>query len=536
MAVTGESIITPEQAMIRVEARRAWAFSLSLTILCAAAIVMVAFLGGDPLARRLHLVTLALTGAAAAANVVVNRNPSRYRAWLMLLMTYISLTADLSGFFYWGVYSAFIGVVSVSAYGFASGTNSRRDLLICTVLVSVSHVGLGVGILLGLVRDRGLVVPQPWISPAWTLVILVVLQVIVVGAVAGGMDARNAMQRVLFEHHAAMRELAQREAQLAEAHEAARELRAPGEGRHTNQKLGPFRLGMILGRGAMGEVYAAEDEKGAPCAVKVLSSTLLDDTQVLRRFQREARAIANIHSPNIVRLVEVSPPDAAMPYLAMELLVGRDLGEMIKDEPVRDVDEVITIVSAVAAGLEAAHAAGVVHRDLKPANVFAAQGAAGVSWKLLDFGVSKVGGEKASLTADHIVGTPGYMSPEQARGEPSIDRRADVYALGVLSYRLLTGRPAVVPGDIPAMLHEVVYRMPPQPSQLAAVSPEVEAVLAVALAKSPEDRFATAGELAQALVEARAGKLRRSIVERARAILARTPWNAWLRRAQERRV
>jgi tRNA A-37 threonylcarbamoyl transferase component Bud32 len=535
-AVTGESLVTPEQAMVRVEARRAWAFSVSLAILCTSAIGIVLLLGGDPLAQRLHIATLAATALAAGANAVWNRDPKRYRAWLMMVMTFVSLTADATGYLYWGVYSAFIGVVSVSGYGFASGTSNRRSILVATVLVVLAHVGLGVAIVLGWIAERGLVVPQPTV-PAWgQLVLLGVLQIVVIGAIVGGMDARATVHRVLGEHHAALRALAQREAQLAEANEAVRQARAPGEGRYTKQSVGRFRLGLVLGRGAMGEVYAAEDEKGAAFAVKVLASNLLDSEDALRRFFREAHAIANVDSPNIVRLVEVSPHAASLPYLAMERLVGRDLGEMIKEQPVRELGEVVEIVSAVAAGLDAAHAAGVVHRDLKPANVYAARTEMGVVWKVLDFGVAKVGGDAATMTADHVVGTPGYMSPEQARGEPAIDRRADVYSLGVLAYRLLTGRPVVVPGDLPAMLHEVVYKMPLQPSQIASVSPAVEAVLAVALAKSPDDRFETAGALASALRDAAAGRSSPEIVARAAGIVARTPWGHWLRRADRARV
>jgi serine/threonine-protein kinase len=126
------------------------------------------------------------------------------------------------------------------------------------------------------------------------------------------------------------------------------------------------------------------------------------------------------------------------------------------------------------------------------------------------------------------------MAPEQARGD-SVDRRADVYALGVIVYRLITGRPAVMPGDVPAMLHEVVFKMPPQPTRIVSVPHQVELVLAVALAKSPADRFASAGELAAALAEAGAGLLSPVVVEAAEAILARAPWGQWLRRAQDRK-
>jgi serine/threonine-protein kinase len=152
-----------------------------------------------------------------------------------------------------------------------------------------------------------------------------------------------------------------------------------------------------------------------------------------------------------------------------------------------------------------------------------------VTWKILDFGVSKMFASESTLTSGQVIGTPGYMAPEQARGD-AVDRRADVYSLGVVAYRLLTGRPAVVPGEVPAMIHEVVYRMPPAPSSVGAVSADVEAVLAVAMAKAPGERFATAGELARAFDAAVAGTSDAEIAARAAAIVARTPWGQWVRR------
>ena len=235
------------------------------------------------------------------------------------------------------------------------------------------------------------------------VVVLVVLQMVMLTAILGGLDTRAQMQRVLDEHHAAVRELSRRDAQLAEAHQEARDARAPGDGRFTGQELGAFRLGRLIGRSAMGEVYEGTGADGRRCAVKVLASHLLDDADALRRFHREARAIQAIDAPNIVRMIDVSPASALQPYLAMERLEGHDLAELLKQQPVRPLAEVVEIASAVAAGLEAAHQAGVVHRDLKPANVFAARTATGVTWKVLDFGVSKVTGD-ATLSAGQLVG------------------------------------------------------------------------------------------------------------------------------------
>ena len=172
-----------------------------------------------------------------------------------------------------------------------------------------------------------------------------------------------------------------------------------------------------------------------------------------------------------------------------------------------------------------------IHRDLKPANLFAARDGDRVVWKILDFGVSKVASGEATQTAGNVVGTAAYMAPEQARGG-DIDRRADVYALGVVAYRMLTGMPAVLPGDLPAMLHEVVFRMPPRPSEIAVVSPAIEDVIAVGLAKSRDDRFATAGELAAAFDAAAAGQRSPEVAARAAKIIARSPWGHWLRRTR----
>ena len=521
------SVLTPELAIAVFEARRARAFAVALATLCAVALVLVLALGGDRLALAIHGGGIATTGLAALAYLAfVGADTRRYRTWKLAGLAYVAILTNGTGFFYWGVFSAYGSVVTVSAYAFSSG--SGKKTVFGGLLLSVAlHGGLGIAQIAGWLPVRGWIVPIG-MSVMWQLVFLAVLQLILIGGFVLGIHAYDTMQRVLDEQHVALRELARRDAQLAEAHQEAREARLPGEGRHTGTQLGRFRLGAVLGRGAMGEVYAATDDAGDAFAVKVLAAHLLDNADALRRFHREARAIANLAAPNIVKMIEVSAPGAAWPYLAMERLEGDDLGQLIKRQPVRDVGEVASIVRAVAAGLDSAHDAGVVHRDLKPANVFAAKTPSGVTWKILDFGVSKLFDGDATMTTGHLVGTPGYMAPEQARGE-AIDRRADVYALGVVVYRLLTGRPAVIPSDTPQMLHEVVFRMPPQPSSLASVPPQVEAVLAVALAKSADARFATAGEFAAAFAEAAAGFASPPIVDRAAALLRRAPWGQWLR-------
>ena len=521
-------ILSPQQAMQLLEARRAWVYAVGLASLSVFGAGLVLYLGGDPLAGRLHIAALALTAIAATIYAIVRRDRTRYRENDLFAVAVVSVAANITGYFYWGTYSAYLGVVAVSGYAFASGS-SKWKLVALSIPIFGLHLALGVGQLTGLVAQHGFVIVAPSASGAAQVVFLVVIQVVMIMAVAGGLDTKKQMKRVLDEHHAAIRQLSQREAQLAEARAEVREARAPGEGRFTGQQLGKFRLGIVLGRGAMGEVYAAEEDGGGVCAVKVLAQHLLGDQDSLKRFQREAGVIASLHAPNIVRMLDVSAPGAAQPYFAMERLDGKDLGDLIKERPVRELGEVVTIVREIAAGLDAAHEAGVVHRDLKPANVFAARGLdhASVIWKVLDFGVSKLFAAEATQTAGHIVGTPGYMAPEQARGE-LVDRRADIYSLGVIAYRVLTGRPAIMPGEPAAMLHEVVFFVPPQPSQIAAVSAPVEAVLAIALAKLPDDRFATAGELAAAFADAARNVISPAIAERAASIVRRAPGGTWI--------
>lgn len=527
----GTSVVTPRQAMMLFEARRAWVFAMGLVGMCAVAIAIVVLIGGDPLSARIHIAGLAMLMVPASLYAVFVRDPSSYRPWKLTVIAYVSLITNASGYFYWGVFSGYGSVVTLSAYSFISG-GGKRSTAGMLVMSMVLNGGLGFAQLQGWIGVHSLVVPA---GMSWgaQLLLLIVLQGILVGAVLLGGDAYRTMERVINEHHGAVRELAQREAQLAEAHAEVRDALAPGEGRHTGATLGQYRLGRMLGRGAMGEVYDATDVNGMPCAVKVLAFHLHDNEDALRRFHREARAIAGLDAPNVVRMIEVSPVGSVVPFLAMERLQGRDLGAMLKDRPTFPLAEVVPLVRSIADGLDAAHAAGVVHRDLKPPNVFAAEFGAGVVWKVLDFGVAKLSRADATMTAGQIVGTPGYMAPEQARGG-DLDGRADVYALGVIAYRLLTGRPAVVPGEAMAMLHEVVFRMPPAPSQLVKMPAEVEAVLAIALAKNPDDRFVTAGELAAALAAAAAGRLDPALLERSKVLVARAPWGRWLRSSDAR--
>ena len=322
-----------------------------------------------------------------------------------------------------------------------------------------------------------------------------------------------------------------REALLAEAHqELDRALAAGRPGRYSDRQLGPFRLGPVIGRGAMSEVYrAARTDDGRAAAVKVLHHDLLSSQQHLRRFQREAEIIASLRSKHVVRLfhVGIDGTGDAPAYIAMELLEGHDLAFELRRDRRLDPERVLRLVDHVADALTEAAASEIVHRDLKPQNLFAVEaGGAPPTWKVLDFGVSKLE-RSGTLTHGNVVGTPGYMAPEQARGG-DVAPTADVFALAVIAYRALTGRPAFSGRELPRVLFDVCYVQPMQPSKLVPLPDDVERVLLLGMAKDPKERIASAAEFAAGLRAAFEGGLDAAFRRRADALAARAPWGARL--------
>jgi serine/threonine-protein kinase len=200
----------------------------------------------------------------------------------------------------------------------------------------------------------------------------------------------------------------------------------------------------------------------------------------------------------------VSSPEAPVPYIAMERLHGVDLAARLRNENQNRMpsDELVILIDQVARGLEVARLAGVVHRDLKPHNLFHHDGSV---WKILDFGVSKVLDSEGTLTGEGIVGTPQYMAPEQASGG-QVTHVSDVYALGAIAYRCLTGRSPFKGKDLAELVYQVVHTPPVRPSALGRVSNAIEDVLAIAMAKDPRRRFPSAVTFAQAFIAARRGR------------------------------
>lgn len=340
-------------------------------------------------------------------------------------------------------------------------------------------------------------------------------------AVIGRKRTLEAMARL----ESAQKEIRRRQALLDEARgELDRALDVARAGRFTGQAIGPYLAEDVIGRGGMGEVYrAVRPGTGEIVALKILHSQYQGEKSQLERFFREAEATSQLDSPHIVKVLDRGNAPDGSPFLVMEHLVGYDLAHALRKHSRLGINDVIAMVTQVAAGLSTAQEAGVVHRDVKPQNVFRARYGSVAVWKVLDFGVSKMGDVAGTLTHGAIVGTPGYMSPEQARGKP-VDHRSDVFSLAVLAYRALTGRPPFHSSDPLATAYQVVHAMPVRPTDLVKLEEDVDLALAIGLAKDREHRFRSASSFAAALRDASRGELDERLRAAARDLLRHHPW------------
>jgi eukaryotic-like serine/threonine-protein kinase len=273
-------------------------------------------------------------------------------------------------------------------------------------------------------------------------------------------------------------------------------------------KLGPYEIVSQLGAGGMGEVYRARDSRlERTVAIKVLPETLANDADRLQRFEQEARALGTLSHPNLLAIYDVGT-QAGLHYLVSEFLEGRTLRDLLGAGPLpqRKASE---YALQIANGLAAAHDKGIVHRDLKPENVFVTQDE---QVKILDFGLAKqsqsipgLTGETATLTGPPptapgtVMGTVGYMSPEQVRGQP-LDSRSDIFSFGAILYEMLAGRRAFIGESGIETLNSILKDDPPEidPAQIK-VSPGLDRIVRHCLEKNPANRFQSARDLAFAL-------------------------------------
>jgi YVTN family beta-propeller protein len=269
---------------------------------------------------------------------------------------------------------------------------------------------------------------------------------------------------------------------------------------HEGDEFAGHRIVGIAGRGGMGVVYRAiQLDLDRPVALKLIAPHLAEDPGFRDRFVRESRAAASIDHPNVIPIYYTGEDDGAL-YIAMRYVEGSDLRTLVRAEQHLDAGRAANIVAQVASALDAAHARGIVHRDVKPANVLLG---AGEHAYLTDFGLTKnVASHTGSTREGGWVGTLGYVAPEQIRGE-RIDARADVYALGCVLYHALAGQPPYQRETDEATLWAHLHDDPPSVHDHApSVSDRFDSVLARALAKDPDDRFQSAGDLGRAALTA----------------------------------
>jgi len=302
----------------------------------------------------------------------------------------------------------------------------------------------------------------------------------------------------------------------------------------SGEQIGPYTILEFLQAGGMGEVYKARDTRlDRNVAIKFLPSVLADDAAALDRFQREARAASALNHPRICTIHDIGDY-RGRPFFVMELLEGQSLNERICGKPV-PVPELVDLAVQTCDALQAAHAKGIVHRDIKPANIFLT---ASGQIKILDFGLAKLVEENHSNATTviateaeiiaravtrtrigRLMGTPAYLSPEQARGE-EVDARTDIFSFGLVLYEMATGRPAFRGQTSGELINAILQETPAKPSALnAAVPRDLERIILKGLEKDRKTRYQSVEELATDLGEFQTAKQRRA-ARRARLVVA----------------
>ena len=524
------AVRTATHALRREEAARARGFARAATILCALGLAAQPILGGATWLHVLMVLALAALGGTSAWVWRITRDPFRYTQPIARIFGAVCGASSIVIVYYLGVFSPAPVFVTLGIAFFALGDDKRLAIGL-PAFCAATYALLASLIVLGVLPDAGVMraldVPR---EIGFTTAFMV--PVVHLLAMWQARLTRHATEDAIARSTQAVREMMRREAQLEDANRDLDQLLRMGAGRagaYTGVMAGKYVLGDLIGRGAMGEVYkATHTTSGEQAAIKLLQQNMVEDENLVARFFREGEAASKLRAPNVVSIFEVGKMADGSPYIAMELLRGHDLAWHLRQRGQFSLDEVVGVVDQVAAGLETARLAGIVHRDLKPQNLFLAQQLrAAPLWKILDFGVSRLLGSQGTLTQDQIVGTPGYMSPEQAAGGREATHRSDVFSFGVVVYRALTGQAPFSASDTPQILYQVVYRNPQRPSEIVSgISNDVDLVLAIALAKDPDDRFASALEMAAALRAAQKSQLDPALRLHARTLLAALAWGA----------
>jgi YVTN family beta-propeller protein len=267
---------------------------------------------------------------------------------------------------------------------------------------------------------------------------------------------------------------------------------AEGYGTTVGERIGAYQLEALIGRGGMGEVYRAHDDRlDRNVALKILTPRLADDDAFRERLVRESRLAASLDHPNVVPVYDAGDADGRF-YLAMRYVEGTDLRALLRRSGVLEPEQAVATATQVGAALDAAHERGLVHRDVKPSNVLV--DGRGHCY-LADFGLTQSRSDGDHATDGQMLGTLDYVAPEQVRGDP-VDGRADIYSLGCLLYETLTGDvPFRRPSDVATIYAHLEEEPPAASRRNPALPPAIDAVLARAMAKEPDDRYGTCAEL-----------------------------------------
>jgi serine/threonine-protein kinase len=525
---TGSSATRPslEQTLHIEEAARARSFGRVIALLCGFALALLPFIGGRPWLAILTALALSALGGTAAWVWLRGASEERYSARVFRSFAWTAVAASSVIQLHLGIFSPTPVAVCLGITFFCLTDDRRLALSVAATVMTIYALCAGL-VVSGVVPDVGVISAAG--SPRGAqLFMLFMVPMVYATTCWQAQLSRRATLDALERAQLAQLEAQRRQAQRDEANLNLEQLVRAGagrDGRYTGEQVGDYLLAEVIGRGGMGEVYRARHVgTGEAAAVKLLNAASRSDSTMLERFWREVSVTSRLQVPNVVRALGYGETADKSPFIAMELLQGQDLSALLRQKQRLELEDGIALAEQVGAGIDAAHAAGIVHRDIKPQNLFRAENGP-VCWKVLDFGVSKLSGGSSTLTRLSVVGTPSYMSPEQAESVEATPR-SDIFSLGAVLYRALTGRPPFSGTDTPQILFQIVHRTPPRPAQIVpSLHADVDLVLAIALGKAPKERFASAGELASALRSAASGGLDSALRARGEALVRRQPWS-----------
>jgi len=502
------------------EVSRSRVFYLAILVIVAVTGAFTPLLAGDSWLRIVNASACAAVVGIAVVALLILRKPSRYSRTVAAVIGCVGVAVGSTIIYYIGVFSAgaMLLALAVYFYGTSHSTVVARSVY---ATIAVSYLLWSVGVASGVVPDLSLFHTRD-VDPfsPWFQVLMSQVNFALIFYLAR--NTRRAGERAVERVRNANLQIQKKDALLAEAQGELARVEEAGQGRHSGETIGRYRLGDLLGRGAMGDVYSAMSDDGRPVALKMLHPNMLEDDENVQRFAREAQAASAVDTAHVPCVYEVGETCAGIPFLAMELLEGHDLGWHLRRSGRLAPEEVAGMCNQVAMALAAVREAGIVHRDLKPGNLFLTD-TIPRTWKVLDFGLSKIVETVSSLTGEMCVGTPSYMAPEQIVG-PDVDHKTDSYALAAIAYRAITGVPPLSGTDIANVLYDVLHKQPPSPSDYVRISVDIELVLAIGMAKRRDDRFDTVEAFAGALRAATQGHLDPEIQKRGWALIKRFPW------------